>query len=491
MFVHKPTKSLIFKSHRADDIVARIPRARKVLYNNDEMVQVRIGLDEMRVLRNMDIPAPSPIHYDYDWPGKFTPFAHQRETASFLSLNSRAICLDGLGTGKSMSTLWAADYLMSLGVIKRAVIVTPLSTVDSVWSNEIRSNFLANRRCNVLIGSKSRRLAMLEREADFYVVNHDGLPVISDALRQRKDINLWIVDEAAAFRNSNTNRHKLLRKCITPETWLWMLTGTPCPNAPTDAWGLARLLGNDDIPKYFTAYKREVMHQITQFKWVPKQGAYKRAYEILQPGIRHRKEDCIDLPPVTFQARQCELTPIQQRAYKDMLHKLVTAATGKQVTAANAAVQLSKLLQIGCGVLYDGEGGRSTLDASPRMTLVEEVCEEAANKVIIFVPFTAALNAVADHLRKRWTVEVVDGSTSSTERKRIFDAFQQDDNPRILVAHPKTTAHGLTLTRADTTVWFAPIFSLEAFKQTNNRMNRPGQKNSMTVVTIEIGRAHV
>ena len=486
MLVHKQTNSLILKATADTELITSvIPRSRTLDYNGDQVVQVNFGLDEVRVLRNMGINAPSPIRYSYDWPGKFTPFEHQIVTAEFFTLNPRAICLNDMGTGKTLSSLWAADYLMKTGGRGKCIIVSPLSTMDSVWANEIRMHLMFSRTCAVLHGSRERRFKLLEQDVDFYIINHDGLKIIAGELRHRTDINLWIFDEAAVYRNAQTTRFKVTQSSVKPDDWAWLMTGTPCPTGPTDAWGLAKLMGNKSIPKYFNAFKSATMEQISPYKWVPKRGAYDKAYGILQPGIRFKKEDCIDLPPVTFQHRVCALTPAQTKAYKDMHHELVAQVGGSQITAKNAAIKLSKLLQICCGVAYYEGGNVAQVDAATRLALVEEVCEEAANKVLVFVPFTAALRVVAAHLSKRWAVEVVDGSTSSTARKRIFDDFQNTDDPRILVAHPKTTAHGLTLTRADTTIWYAPIFSLEIFDQANNRMNRPGQKHPMSVVTIE------
>lgn len=485
MLVHTPSNSLILKLRDPSSVTNVIPRARVVNYKGVDLTQVHFGLDEVRVLRNLGINAPSPVKYNYKWEGKFHPFKHQITTTEFFTLNPKSICLNDMGTGKTLSALWAADYLMQKNIRKKCIIVSPLSTMDSVWANEIRMHFMFTRTCAVIHGSRERRLKMLAMDVDFYIINHDGLKVIANELRKRTDIDLWILDEAAVYRNSQTARFKAMQSMVRPTDWMWMMTGTPCPTAPTDAWGLAKLMGSPKAPKYFTTFKHATMEQITQYKWIPKRGAFEQAYAILQPGIRFKKSDCIDLPPVTFQHRVCDLTSAQSKAYKDMHHELVTQIGGAQITAANAAVKLSKLLQICCGVAYDGSGGHANVDATARLELVEEICEEAANKIVIFVPFTAALHQVAAHLRKRWSVEVVNGSTSPTERKRIFDSFQYADDPRILVAHPKTTAHGLTLTQADTTIWYAPIFSLEIFEQANNRMNRPGQRNPMTVAMIE------
>jgi len=488
MLVHKESNSLILKLRDPSRVTTHLPYARVVpLAGVGDVTQVRFGLDEARVLRNLGINAPSPIRYFYQYPMRapLRPFDHQVTTAEFLTLNRRAICLNDMGTGKTLSTLWAADYLMEHKQVRRAIVVCPKSTMHSVWENEVFTHLLAKRKVLVLNGDRGKRLRTLAQPADIYVINHDGLKVIEHELRKRDDIDLWIVDEASAFRNAQSKRHKLLADLIRPTCTLWLLTGTPCPQEPTDAWGLAKLLhGNAVRPQYFRQFKEQTMLQITQYKWVPKPDAFEQAYAILQPGIRFKKEDCLDLPDVTFQTLTCQLSPDQQAAYKTMITTLVANIKGVDITAANAAVKMVKLLQVCVGAVYDEFGQGYEIDSSDRLKVCEELCEQAAHKVIIFVPFTHALNQVAAHLRKRWTVETVDGSTSDTRRKEIFNDFQNSPNPRILVAHPQTTAHGLTLTAADTTIWYAPVTSLEIFEQANNRMNRPGQKNKMTVAMI-------
>lgn len=488
MLVHKETGSLVLKLRDPSRVLSHIPKARVVQdVEHGPLTQVRFGLDEARVLRNMGIAAPSPIRYFYHYPIKppFKPFDHQVTTAEFFTLNRRGICLNDMGTGKTLSVLWAADYLMEKQQVQRCLIVCPKSTVSSVWEQEVFDHFLSKRTVNVLTGDKARRLKLLAQPADIYIVNHDGLKVIEKELRKRTDIDLWVIDEASAFRNSTSQRHKLLADMLRPTDWLWLLTGTPCPQEPTDAWGLAKLMhGQRVMPKYFRQFKEQTMVQLSEYKWVPKPDAFAKAYAILQPGIRFKKEDCLDLPDVTFQTLLCSLSPDQQVAYKAMITTLVANVRGVDISAANAAVKMQKLLQVCVGSLYDEHGTGYTIDASDRLKLCEELVEQAGHKVIVFVPFTHALDAVSAHLSKRWTVATVDGRTTDSQRKDIFRDFQQAPHPHILVAHPQTTAHGLTLTRADTTIWYAPITSLEIFEQANNRMNRPGQKNKMNVVML-------
>lgn len=492
MQYHAKSNSLILRVRDPSRITDHMPRdrARLVEHNGRTYVQVKLGLDETKVLRNLGYPAPAPIRHLYDWPRNTNrvpqPFEHQVVTSEFFTLNHRCICLNDMGTGKTLSALWSADYLMRHRLVHKAVIVTTLSTTDAVWANEIRQHFLFGRKVVVVHGSPEKRKLLLQQDADFYVINHDGVKSTEALLAARTDIDLWIVDEAAeGFRNAKTQRYASLVRVVKPTARLWLLTGTPCPTAPTDAWALGRLLNNPHAPKYFNAFKNEVMLQLTQYKWVPKHDAYERAYNILQPGIRYRKEDCIDLPPVTFQMRDVQLSQEQKDVYKDMHEELVASVNGTPITAANAAVKLTKLLQACVGTIHDGAGGWHDLNADPRLNELLTLVREASHKVIVFVPFKAALARVAAFLRQHgYSVETVDGDVGPAERRRIFGAFQNDADPRILVAHPKTTSHGLNFICADTTIWFSPIFSLETFEQANNRMNRPGQQYNMTVAMI-------
>lgn len=486
MLYHTKSKSLILKLKDPSRVTAHIPKSRVVEHKGVKLTQVHLGLDEARVLRNLGIQAPSPVRYQYDYPSRYPePFAHQITTAEFFTLNQRCICLSEMGTAKTLSAIWAADYLMRIGAVRKVLVVAPLSTLESVWTNEIHGHLMFKRSAAVVHGSKERRLKALASDVDFYVINHHGVKTMYAELVKRKDIDLFIIDEAATFRNASAGLYKHLHDLLPDHARVWLMTGTPVPKAPTDAWALARLLRNPEVPNYFNAFKFKTMLQVTPFKWVPKPDAYETAYSVLQPGIRFRKEDCLDLPPVLFTHLQVELTKEQDKAYAEMRDHLRTNMGGEPVTAANAAVKLQKLLQVTTGVLYSNDSEHITLDATPRLKACNELIEAAEDKAIVFVPFTGALNMVAKYLRKQGhTVAIVDGSVSQTDRRQIFDDFQNADDPKVLVAHPATTAHGLTLTRADLTVWYGPVFSLELFEQANNRMNRPGQTKKMTVAML-------
>lgn len=483
---HRKTNSLLIPTKDPRRVTEYIPRSRHLDIRGRSAVQVAFGLDEARVLRNLGIQAPSPIRYLYDWPSRYpSPMSHQVATAEFLTLYRKAMCLNDPGTGKTLSVLWAMDWLMDRGVIKRAVVTCPKSIMD-VWENELLSHFLFKRSCVVVQGSREQKEKLVAEDVDLIIINHDGLKAMGAELCARKDIDLWVVDEASeGFRNASTDRYRSLEAALKssgPDCWLWLLTGTPTSRAPTDAWAYGRLLGNPSCPKYFSHFRDETMVKLTEYRWVPKPGAYARAFEVMQPGIRFRKEECIDLPPVTFQTHRCLLSSAQDKAFKRMASSLVTEVGGDQITAANAAVKLGKLLQICAGVIYNDDGEPRVVDSQSRLEVCDALVKQTPRKTIIYVPFRACLHHVADYLKKKGhTVATVDGSTPSSKRKEIFGAFQESDHPEVLVAHPRTAAHGLTLTRADTTIWYSPTHSAEHFDQGNSRMDRPGQNFPMSV----------
>jgi SNF2 family DNA or RNA helicase len=440
----------------------------------------------VRLLRNRGYKVPSLLSL-YPWPGRFTPYHHQRTTTLFLVLNRRAYCLSGMGTGKTASALWATDFLMRREQVRKTLIVAPLSTLERVWAQEI-FQVLPHRRFHVLHGSRAKRMELLsDKKCEFYIINHDGVEIIHDALAKRPDIDHVIYDELATARNARTKRARTMFSILNRQGVVrsaWGLTGTPTPNAPTDCYGQIRLITPERYPGSFRSIQNLLMHQVSQFKWVPKQGSAERVNDLMKPSVRYALEDCVDLPPTIYQERECELSPQQIKHYKEMEKQCFTEIEGKPVSAVNAGVLLSKLLQASVFGMYSGDGSSVELDFSPRLKVLKEVIEECNEKVIVFVPFTAALNRFYDELKGSWTVEVVDGGVSASNRNRIFKAFQDSTNPRIILAHPGTMAHGLNLTAATTIIWAAPVTSTETFLQANARISRPGQSKVTNIVML-------
>lgn len=455
-----------------------------VLYwGHDEARTAAYVIDEAQP--DITLPKiPSPMLKEYDWPGVYKPFEHQKDTASFLSLRSRAFCFNEAGTGKTSAAIWAADYLINKGIIKKVLVICPLSIMYSAWQADIFRTAM-HRTCGVAYGSASKRKKILDEGYDFTIINYDGTSVILPELQQAK-FDLIIVDEANAYKTVSTKRWKNLAKLIEPTTWLWMMTGTPASQSPIDAFGLAKLVSPYRVPKFTTAWRDKVMYQISRFKWLPKYDYKEQVFYALQPAVRYTKKDCLDLPELTYQTRSVPLTPQVSKYYNELKKQLLIEAAGAQISAVNAAASLQKLLQISGGAVYTDKQQVVEFDIKPRLNALQEVLDETTNKVVVFVPYLHTIDVITKFLTKEGvTNAVIQGSVGAKERSIIIDQFQKLDDPRVLVIQPQSASHGITLTAADTIVFWSPVMSVETYLQCVGRIERVGQKNAMTVVHLQ------
>lgn len=482
-------KALLFKT-RSPHKYQIIPKHKVVENFNDGSVMLAVywGLEESLVLKNLGVKnVPSPITGRYKWPGKYKPMAHQIETSAFLTLHRRAFVFSEPGTGKTLSALWAADYLMSIGRVKRCLILCPLSIMQSAWLGDLSNSIIHRSAVVAHHHQASRRIEMVQGDYEFVIANYDGLNLIADEIRADGRFDLVIVDEANAYKTATTKRWKSLKSVIRPDTHLWMMTGTPASQSPVDAYGLAKLVNPEGVPQFYTAWRDKVMYKLTMFKWVPKPDAAGMVHEVLQPAIRFTKAQCLDLPPVLTTTREVPLTPQQAKYYNMLKEHMLVETAGESITAVNAAAGVSKLLQISCGAAYTDDKEVVEFDASPRLAVLEEILNETSRKVIVFALFRSTIDSIHTHLTKHnITAECIHGGVTPSKRADIIHRFQHSPDPRILVMQPQATAHGITLTAADTVVFYGPLMSVEQYIQCIARADRKGQNSDkVTVVHIQ------
>jgi SNF2 family DNA or RNA helicase len=481
----------VFPEHRRivlpsrADVLHVLPGAQKFEAGGAQWLAVPHNVEAVRLLRNLGLQAPSPIGYYYDWPGG-TPFDSQRVTADLCSIARRAYVLSEMGVGKTRAVLWAYDYLRREGQVRKLLVVAPLSTLSTVWENEIFENF-PHLTAKVLHGSKAKRLRHLAEDADVYVINHDGVEVIHNELFARAEIDGVIVDELASYRNKRTARWKYLEPIVRRSAYSWGLTGSPTPNAPTDAYGQSRLLTPEAAGFSFKAFKDRTMRQVSTFTWIPRPEANEIAHSILQPAVRFTRAECLDLPPTTYSSRSVVLAPAAAKAYAEMHRQLATQVRSKEITAANEGVKLSKLLQIAAGFAYDADGRGHYVGGVDRFKEIIDLIEASSGKVIVFAPFRYFVDLLAGVLGKRFEAAVIHGDVAPQARTRIFADFQRgrgDRDIRVLIAHPQTMSHGLTLTAANTIIWASPTTSLETYQQANARITRAGQTQNTHIIHV-------
>ena len=484
----KEKEAVLLRVREPSKITTVIPTA-KLLKNH--IVAVPHRPDELRVLQHLGFEGiPTPLRTNYEFPkagGRFDPFKAQIETADFLSMHNRCFVLNSMGTGKTVSSLWAFDYMRSRKQVNKALIICPLSTMERTWADEVFKTF-PHLDATVLYGTRQRRLKLLQQESHLYVINIDGIKTIKEALAKRPDIDLIIVDEVAMFRNASTSRWKELNEILNKQSprRVWALTGMPTPNSPLDAWAQCRVItpNNTQLPKYFGKARDVLMKQLTQFKWVPRDNANDTVKEWMQPAIRFSLDDCTDLPEQIHISRDAQMSDEQKKAYVEMLSALKTEYEGGELLAVNEAVKANKLVQIACGVAYGKDGETVVLPSKDRIEVLKEIIEESEGKVIVFVPLTGVLEELAFELGQHWPVATIHGATPKYERDTIFHDFQTQKTPHILIANPATMSHGLTLTAATTIIWYAPVHSNDIYEQACARVRRPGQKRTTVIAHI-------
>jgi SNF2 family DNA or RNA helicase len=420
----------------------------------------------------------------YKWPGIHKPFTHQKTTTAFLIANKRAFCFNEAGTGKTSSVIWAADYLMEAGVMKKVLIICPLSIMYSAWQSDL-FKVAMHRKVGVAYGSAERRRKIVKGDYEFVIINYDGIGIVADEIKEA-NFDLVVIDEANAYKTATTQRWKTLRALIYPHMGLWMLTGTPAAQSPVDAFGLAKLVCPDQIPKFFTSWRDAVMYKVGQFRYVPKPDSKQTVFKALQPAIRYTKNECLDLPDVMYQHRDAPLSSQQQKYYLRLKNDMLVKAAGEEISAVNAAAMLTKLLQLSGGAVYTDSGEVLEFDIGPRLKVLREVLDEASHKILIFVPYRHTIKILKDYLdREGYSSEIINGEVSASDRASIFQRFQSSSDPHILIIQPQAASHGVTLTAADTVVFWSPVMSVETYIQCIARIDRVGQKNKMTVVHLE------
>lgn len=480
-------KALIVNTKRPELVLDKIPKSKllKTYDNGVSQVIVNWGLDEVLTLSSMRVKnAPSPISKEYDWPGLHKPFDHQRETAQFLSAHKRAYCLSEAGTGKTSAVIWASDYLMNKGKVKRMLVVCPLSIMQAAWQSDFFKTAM-HRTVGIAHGNVEKRRKVFAENTDVVIINYDGVEIMQKEIKEG-GFDLIVVDEANYIKTVTTRRWKSLKKVIDDDTWIWLMTGTPAAQSPADAYGLAKLVNPNSVPKYAGTFKDMVMQKISQFTWVPRPTAQDTVFRTLQPAIRFTKAECLDLPDVMYTNREVPLTPQQNKYYNKLKKEMYVEAAGEEITAVNAAVMLTKLLQVSAGSIYTDTKEVIEFDISNRMTALKEIIDEASHKVIIFCPYRHSIETISTELTKsKISSDVIHGGVNAGKRNEIFKAFQEKKDPHVLIIQPQAASHGVTLHAANVVVFWSPVMSVETYIQCCARMDRAGQRNPMTVVHLQ------
>lgn len=432
-------------------------------------------------LTAVNLPAVSPILRDYPFPcpPSWKVMEHQLRIGEFASRNRRSYVLAGMGSGKTASLLWTTDYLMSLGEIKKVLIICPVAVVYDAWIPTVPQLFLSRRS----ISNLHKKKTAFTEDTDYHVINIDKMDLMIDDL-MTVGYDAVIIDESTKIKNMQAKRTKAVKRLVSTVKFAWQLTGRPCPQGPLDAHGQITVFNRYSFSKAW--WEDATMVDYGNYRKVPRAGWQDLVHQYMQPAIRVETRDCIDLPPVTYLRKFVPLTAPQEMAIKALKRDRAIFLADKEITSAHAGAMLQKLGQIAAGAVYDDEGNVIEVRATKRLEAVLELVEQSVAKTIIYVPFKNTADMVSEFLvGKGYKVGVITSDTR--HRQPLFDQFQGRD-PRhvldVLVAVPDAVAHGVTLTEASTVIWYGPPRSNEIYQQANARADRKGQVNKVNVIEL-------
>lgn len=484
------------ETSQAEKVLEYVPGS-AIVGQGEEWPVLRVPWDShsCEVLAQLRAPHLPTILRDYDWPGKFSPMPHQMRIAGALSTHRRFFCLADLGVGKTISSLWAADWLISQGLVKQVLIICPLSIMRTAWQKELNTH-LPHRSVTVLYHTdplvRRRKATSL---ADFHIVNYSGLEIVFDEAMANK-YDLVIIDEMTALKKYGTRRWKFHRALLAQTERVWALTGTPSVQYPLDAYGQVKIMFQD-WPMTETAFKSATMVQHSKYRWVPMDTAVATVYEALQPAMTIKKRDVLtDLPPMTFSTREVELSAEQKRLMKELRKTaMVESQCGATVSAVHAAALRVKILQIASGVVYDDNQKPVDVDCKARMEELLAIVEQVragddgvgtpSHKVLVCCQFTHTVARVHKALQAAgYNFAVMHGGVSLKERERIVDSMQTTREYDGIVCQPEVMSHGITLTSATATVFWTPLDKAEVALQVQGRTDRPGQRFPTQIIRI-------
>lgn len=370
------------------------------------------------------------------------------------------------------------------------LVLAPRSLLQSVWANDIRK-FAPHLTVGIARAEDRAKAFAVDR--DVYVTNVDAakwLAAQPPSFFTR--FSELVIDESTALKHHTSQRSKAVAKISKHFKNRCLMTGTPNSNTILDVWHQALILdGGQRLGNQFFRFRdtvctpTQVGRSAQMVKWTDREGAEEAVFGMLSDiVIRHKFEDCVDIPPNHQYPVEYELTAKQLTAYMQMeqTQMLTLAGASPAVLAINAAAVATKLLQVASGAVYDGLGGHVVIDNS-RYEMILDLVDQRKHSLCFFLwkHQRDALTAEAD--KRGISYRVIDGNTSDRDRNEIVQGYQAGLY-QTLFAHPKSAAHGLTLTKGTATIWASPTYDLEVFKQGSKRQHRIGQTEKTETIIV-------
>lgn len=414
---------------------------------------------------------------------KYNPHKYQSYAADFIISHPIAAVFLEMGLGKSIITLTAITKLKAEDAICKVLVIAPLRVARDSWPSEIAKwDHLKNLDYAVAVGTEAERKAAILKDATVTIINRENVDWLINKSGLPFDFDMVVIDELSSFKSYGAKRFKALLKVRPFIKRIVGLTGTPSSNGLMDLWAEFRVLDfGKRLGRYITRYRLSYFEPDKRnaqmvFSYKPLPGAEDRIYErISDITISMKSVDYLDMPECIINEVPVYMSPAEQSIYDDFREDMVTKLKDEEIDAANAAVLSGKLLQMANGAVY-GESGNTLHIHDRKLDALEDLIEAANGKpVLVAYWFKHDLERIEARLKSLHIPYARLDKPDSIKR------WNNGEVPVMLI-HPASAGHGLNLQAGGSTlVWFGLTWSLELYQQTNARLWRQGQKETVVL----------
>lgn len=410
---------------------------------------------------------------------KYVPHDYQTYATEYILQKPVAAILLDMGLGKSVITLTAIfDLTLNSFLIRKVLVIAPLRVARDTWPVEIEKwDHIRGLKYTVAVGSESERKRALMQKAQVYLINRENVEWLVHRSELPFDYDMVVIDELSSFKSHQAKRFKSLMKVRPGIRRIVGLTGTPSSNGLMDLWAEFRLLDMGQrlgrfIGNYRSAFfEPDKRNQQIIFSYKPKPGAEEEIYRLISDiTISMKNTDHLKMPELVMSEVAVKLSSNEEKHYKSLKEDMVLSLKGKEIDAVNAAALSGKLLQMANGAVYDENKKVAPLH-DRKLDALDDLIEAANGKpVLVAYWFKHDL----ERIMERFPAEKLDTAES-------IKRWNNGEIP-IAVIHPESAGHGLNLQSGGSClIWFGLTWSLELYQQTNARLWRQGQKDTVVI----------
>ena len=410
---------------------------------------------------------------------KYNAHDYQKYATKFILQHPIAAVFLEMGLGKSVITLTALfDLILDQFVIGKVLVIAPLRVARDTWPSEIQKwDHLKGLKYSVVVGTAAERKAALMQQADIYIINRENVDWLVNKSGIPFRFDMIVIDELSSFKSYQAKRFKSLLKVRPFVKRIVGLTGTPSSNGLMDLWAEFRVLDlGQRLGRYITHYRNAYFTPDKRnaeiiFSYKPLPGAEEQIYKrIGDVTISMKSCDYLKLPECVINEVPVYMSEKEQEVYDRFRDDMVAKIKGKEIDAVNAAVLSGKLLQMANGAVYDDEKN-SLLIHDRKLDALEDLIEGANGKPVLVAYW---YQHYAERIKSRFDVREIKTSKDITD-------WNNGDIP-VAIVHPASAGHGLNLqTGGSTLIWFGLTWSLELYQQTNARLHRQGQTDTVII----------